>query len=93
MKATEAIIRAGATARLTQLVVDDEITRDLRDFVADRWPGSKAEYLVNCPVCVSVWAGTLAAVLPLPAASALAFSSGTIGARWLAGLAESFLER
>lgn len=93
MRAIEVAIRAAATARLTRLVVDDEITREMREAVEGLWPGSKAAYFVTCPYCVSVWAGALAAVLPLPVASALAFSSGTIGARWLTGLAESFLDR
>jgi hypothetical protein len=55
---------AAATARLTKLVTDDEIARPFRDAVI-AWsekPGSgalrkRAGYLVDCPWCVSMWAG------------------------------------
>jgi len=55
---------AAATARLTRLVTDDEIARPIRDAVM-AWaekPGAgalrkRAGYLVDCPWCVSIWAG------------------------------------
>lgn len=59
-----------AAKRLTQLVVEDEITRPLREPVL-QW-GEKHEegtwqdriaYLVSCPACSSVWAA--AAILTL----------------------------
>lgn len=48
-----------ATERLTRLVVEDEITKNLRYRVMGKFPDSKVSYLVNCPYCVSVWAGGL----------------------------------
>lgn len=52
-----------ATARLTTLVAQDEITEPLRQAV-DNWASSKPDsvlrdklaYLVSCSRCVSVWA-------------------------------------
>lgn len=56
------IIEALATRRLTQLVVEDEITRPARDIVT-RWADrhrtgtlpDRIGYLVDCPACASVW--------------------------------------
>jgi hypothetical protein len=89
MSAIDAAIRTAATWRLTRLVVDDEISRPLREAVHRRWPDSKAAYLVDCPYCVSVWAGVAAAVMPKWLACSLAFSAGTLGAKWLAEVTES----
>lgn len=58
-----------ATYRMTKLIIDDEITSDLRDAVINRldklksegkisdWLAYKVEYLIGCPWCVSVWVG------------------------------------
>jgi hypothetical protein len=89
MDAIDVAIRTAATWRITRLVVDDEIARPFREAVSKRWPGSKAEYLVNCPYCVSVWAGAAAAVMPKWLACSLAFSAGTLGAKWVAEVTES----
>lgn len=73
------IVLALATQRLTQLVVDDEITAPLRGAVS-RWAEGHEEYsfrervdfALNCPACASVYAG--AAVLladRIPAGRAL----------------------
>jgi len=55
------LILALATARLTQLVVDDTITEPVRDAIGAR-PGDEAwsnvlDEVVNCHACTSVWAG------------------------------------
>lgn len=54
-----------ATKRLTTLVVEDEIARDIRDRVWDSYPPetTKLGYLISCRKCTSIWAG--AAVLLL----------------------------
>lgn len=52
-----------ATERVTRLVVEDEITRELRYWVQSKWPTSKVSYLVTCPYCVSVWAGLAVSVV------------------------------
>lgn len=56
------ILEALATRRLTQLVVEDEITRPARELVtnwADRHAvgtlPDRLGYLVDCPACSSVW--------------------------------------
>ena len=56
------MIDALATARITRLVVEDEITEPLRDKVMGQWPDSKVAYLVGCRICVSVWAGGVVVV-------------------------------
>lgn len=62
------VVLALATQRLTQLVVEDEITRPVREAVS-RWAAGHEEYsfrervdfALNCGACASVYAG--AAVL------------------------------
>jgi hypothetical protein len=59
---TNALIDALATYRATKLVIDDEITADLRDKAYEqlyRLPDrtrQKVRYLLSCPWCVSIWA-------------------------------------
>lgn len=94
MSPIELLIRVAAAHRLTRLVVEDEVTRGFRDAVASNYGhGSKASYLVNCSYCVSVWAGALSVVLPRRVAGALALSSGTIAAKWVAEVAEAAVAR
>lgn len=64
------IVEALATRRLTQLVVEDEITRPARELVtnwADRHrTGTMPDrigYLVDCPACASVWCAGVVMVL------------------------------
>lgn len=78
-----------ATARITRLVVQDEISREFREWV-ERSLGSESRltYLVNCPYCVSVWAGAVVQVLPRWAVYALAMSAGALTAEWLADTLE-----
>lgn len=47
-----------AVKRITRLVVDDKITEPLRESVAEKdpTPDKTLTYLVNCPMCVSMWA-------------------------------------
>lgn len=72
------VVRALATWRLTALVVEDEVTRPAREWVARRWPGSKAAYLATCPRCVSVWTAAVALLAPAWLCEVLALSSITI---------------
>lgn len=47
-----------ATYRLTKLVIDDELTADLREKAFEHLnPDGKIAYLLTCPWCVSFWAG------------------------------------
>lgn len=56
--------------RLTSLVTRDEITQPLRDKVDELALGKpygsfpeRFQYLINCPLCASVWAGALVVLL------------------------------
>lgn len=84
-------IEVAATARLTRLIVEDEITREFREWVEDRTGDSKLTYLVNCPYCVSVWAGAAVQILPGWVVYALALSSGTLVAKWLGEVFEGVI--
>lgn len=66
------IVDALAAWRLTHLVVEDELTAPLRDWVSERWPERKPAYLIRCPWCVGIWAGLTVAAL-----------SGSRPGRWL----------
>lgn len=56
------VVVALATKRLTQLLVEDELTRPLREKI-DHWARGAEEFslrdrvatLVMCPACMSVW--------------------------------------
>lgn len=58
----EALTTALATYRLTKLVIDDEITLELRMKAyqeIDKLPpklSNKLAYFLSCPWCVSIWA-------------------------------------
>lgn len=59
----KALILSLATARLTQLVVDDTITEPVRDAIEQKADNSRGmtwqqvHEAVNCHACSSVWAG------------------------------------
>lgn len=45
-----------AVARLTRLVVQDEITKPIRALAVRHWgPGGMIPYLLHCPWCSGVW--------------------------------------
>lgn len=63
------VVTVLAVRRLTQLVVEDEITRPIRERVGqwgDRHPRNSIQdrlsYLVGCSACTSVWAAALVLV-------------------------------
>lgn len=85
MKILDLAIDVAATTRLTRLVVDDGIARPVREKVESvTGTDSSWTYLVNCPYCVSVWAGLAVQLLPRPIRLALALSGGAIGSRYVA---------
>jgi hypothetical protein len=50
------ILWALASARITRLLIRDEITDFIRVWVFRRWsPQSKAGYFATCPWCVGMW--------------------------------------
>lgn len=85
----DAAVSLAATHRITKLVVEDEITRPLREYIEERWSGSRLAYLVSCPACVSVWAGAAVVAMPKPLRWTLALSDGTMLTKWAAELAEA----
>jgi len=75
-----------ATHRLTKLVLDDELTRPVREAVWRRFPpeSTRLGYVLTCPWCSSIWvaAGVVAArraspSLWRPLARVLAASTAT----------------
>lgn len=92
-KLIDLLIDTAATARLTRLVVNDEISRPAREYVeANLDPGSRLTYLVNCPYCVSVWAAFAVQFAPRWVVRALALSSLALGARWATDVAEGAVQ-
>lgn len=59
----ELLIDIVATYRLTKLVMEDKAAEGLREFIYTHFPNGKLEYLVNCPWCISFWAGLTIFVL------------------------------
>jgi hypothetical protein len=62
---TDALLDGLATYRVTRLVVDDELTSPIREYI---WKNHSPEetkigYFVTCPFCVSIWAGGLVALM------------------------------
>lgn len=56
-----AVLLAVATLRLTRLVIEDDITESLREYVWDRYGGpeeSKIGYAITCYWCTSIYAAT-----------------------------------
>ena len=55
------VVATLAVKRITRLVTKDKIAEPLREYVAetDTTPNKSVTYLVNCPMCVSVWASLL----------------------------------
>lgn len=72
----QAVVDGLATWRLTRAVTMDKINEPLRVAVQQRWPDSLVAYYVDCPHCVSTWAGLLVAsrMLPRPVVYGLALS-------------------
>lgn len=91
MKLTEVIIGLAATKRLVNLVVDDEITRPIREKIDRRFPDSRLTYLVNCPYCVGVWSGfiVMSPYTPRYVRHALAMAGLSDLVLWARGVVEA----
>lgn len=74
------LLRLIACIRLTDLVVDDEVTRPVREWVGERWLGGRLAFLLSCKRCTSVWAAAVVTLLPRRAYTVLALSQATIWA-------------
>jgi peptidoglycan/LPS O-acetylase OafA/YrhL len=80
------VVASLAVARLTRLLVDDQLTIGLKRWAIRKWGDTSWQsYLVHCPWCVSVWIALpvmpvatlwpsrwLIAALSVPAASMVA---------------------
>lgn len=93
--AVDAIIDVAATVRLTRLVTEDELTRELResalvgiDALAHSHPllASKLEYLLDCPWCVSIYAGAALFALRRLNPTFASIVSGALAASLVAGV-------
>lgn len=90
---TDAVIDALATYRLTKLVIDDYITQDLRDKafaelakLENNKLARKAEYLLTCPWCVSIWAAGFLVLLRLTAPNLAQYLNTLLAASAVTGV-------
>jgi len=65
VKVLDVVLDVLATQRITRLVVDDELTSPIREYI---WKNHSPEetklgYFVTCPFCVSIWAGGAVALM------------------------------
>ena len=81
-------VGALATYRATRLLVDDEVTRPLRERVEQL--GDRAAYLASCPWCVSVWVGAAWAGLTLTAPRAARVAGAVLAWSAASGLLSSW---
>lgn len=83
--ALDAAVDILAVARITRLVVDDKITEPMRQEVIEHSGSESLSYLVQCPYCVSVWAGLAVSfgLVPRKVRYALALSEATTTMRTL----------
>lgn len=72
------LIRCLAVWRTTELVVTDELTRPLREWIGKRWPDSKVAYLVRCKACTSVWSAAVVLLAPEWMCTVLGLSGATM---------------
>lgn len=61
------VLETLATYRITRLIVEDEITADLRELVWKRFSPEKTKvgYALTCPHCCSVWVAAFVAAARL----------------------------
>ena len=99
MKPTTLVLSLLATYRITKLVLNDEITRELREkafAVLDEHNGNpvadKLTYLLGCPWCVSIWAGAALTALKKFAPSVHETLVQSLGLSAATGLAFKYLD-
>ena len=65
MNPVDALLDVLATYRVTRLVVDDELTSPIREYIWHNHPpdDTRLGYFVTCPFCVSIWAGGAVALM------------------------------
>lgn len=50
-------------AGVLYLIQESEIFSYVRGYIEVKYPGSKLEYLINCPYCLSYWTGLILALM------------------------------
>ena len=81
-----------AVYRLTRLVIQDEITEDLREAIWKKFPvETKIGYLITCEWCTSIWAGALIFGLRKTNPEFATWLSSTLAASAATGIAYSKL--
>lgn len=90
--ATDTALTALATYRLTKLVIEDEITQELRmkayQEINNLPPklANKLTYFLGCPWCVSIWAAGFLVVLKQVAPNLHKLLTTTLAASAVTGL-------
>lgn len=88
----EILLNALATYRLTRLVVQDEITVELRAKAFEQIKklpdpvANKLSYLITCPWCVSIWAAGVLLILRKTSPELAEFLTGLLAASAVAGV-------
>lgn len=91
MTITNLITTGLSTYRLTRLVIQDEITVDIRNKVFEKFPPheNKIGYFLTCPWCVSIWAGAGLIVLDTISPKTGAAVKNVLAASAIAGIVSS----
>lgn len=91
----EYILLAIATARLTRLMIVDEITEPMREYVWRRFGDPRASrfgYLFTCPWCMSIYAATALMTLYSISTSTGTFVSAILTFSYVTGLLSNRVE-
>lgn len=80
-----------AVYRLTRLLVEDEITEDLREIIFDRFDprDSKLGYLLTCYWCTSIWSAIIVFGLRKISPATADYLSSVLAASAVTGVAHS----
>lgn len=60
-----------AITSMLYLIQDAEISSKIRGYIEVKYTGTKLEYLINCPYCLSYWIGLLLTIMYLGVCSYL----------------------
>jgi hypothetical protein len=52
-----------AITSMLYLIQDAEISSKIRGYIEVRYTGTKLEYLINCPYCLSYWIGLFLTIM------------------------------
>lgn len=89
------LLALGATASLTRLVTDDQLTLPFRVWLIGKLgPEHPVAYAVGCPFCLSMWIapGVCAAGWFYGGTAAFQIAAAGLTIRWIVGHVASFLD-